>query len=57
MGLFPVLVYLALCVLVGVKGMDTRLGFWGTSLLSLILTPLIVFIALVMFEGQPRRKA
>ena len=55
MGLFPVVIYLALCVLVGIKGMDTRVGFWGTTLLSIIVTPLVVFLALVMFGGEPRR--
>ncbi len=54
MGLFPILVYLALCVFVGFRGMDTKLGFWGTAFLSLIATPLIVFIALVLFDKPAR---
>jgi hypothetical protein len=56
MGLFPILVYLGLCVLVGLKGMDTRLGFVGTALLSVLLTPVVVFIALVLFEDGARRR-
>ena len=57
MGLLPILVYLALCALVGIKGMDIRLGFWGTALLSVLLTPLVVFIALMIFDGKPSRNA
>jgi hypothetical protein len=57
MGLLPILVYLALCILVSFKGVDTRLGFLGTMLLSVIFTPLIVFIALILFEGRIRRSA
>jgi uncharacterized membrane protein len=57
MGLFPIAIYLGLCVLVGVRGMQTQIGFWGTMLLSVVITPLVVFIALVVFEGQPRRSA
>ena len=57
MGLFPIFIYLSLCVLVGMRGLHTRIGFWGTLLASVVLTPLVVFIALVVFEGPPRRNA
>ena len=57
MGLFPILIYLTLCALVGMRGMSTRVGFWGTALLSVILTPLVVFLAIMIFEDQSRRNA
>ena len=55
MGLFPLLVYIALSALVGLRGMYTRLGFWGSFLLSLLLTPVIMFLGLILFEpGRAR---
>lgn len=54
MGLFPIVVYLALCLLVGWRGKDTQLGFWGTTFMSLLLTPVIMFIGLVLFQAHPR---
>jgi len=52
MGLFPIFVYLALCLLVGWRGMYTQLGFWGTTLMSLLLTPFVMFIALILFRSR-----
>jgi hypothetical protein len=52
MGLFPVIVYAALCVLVGWRGANTQLGFWGTTVLSLLLTPVIMFIGLIIFQSR-----
>lgn len=54
MGLLPIVIYLGLCVLVGWKGRYTQLGFWGTTFLSLLLTPVIMFVGLVLFQSQPR---
>jgi hypothetical protein len=52
MGLFPLVVYLALCLLVGWRGIYTRLGFWGTTFMSLLLTPVVMFIALILFQSR-----
>ena len=47
-------VYIALCVLTGLFGSQRRLGFLGTFLLALIVTPLIVLPVLVL--TGPSRK-
>ena len=45
--------YLVLCVVAGVVGRNRLLGFWGFFLLSLVLTPLLMIIALIV--TLPRR--
>ncbi len=42
------LIYGLLCVLVSFYGRGTRLGFWGVLLLSVIATPLVVFVGLLL---------
>lgn len=44
--------YVVLCLLVGLMGRKTRIGFLGTFVASLLLTPFIVFIFLVVFERR-----
>ncbi|WP_108661735.1 hypothetical protein [Acuticoccus kandeliae] len=56
LGFVPVLIYFGLCLIVGIRGKDARIGYWGTVLLSVFLTPLLVFFALIMLERpQPER--
>jgi uncharacterized transporter YbjL len=40
--------YVALCLVVGYGGRNWRIGFFGCFILSVILTPLIVGIAVLM---------
>lgn len=47
------LLYLALCLLVGLLGRHTRLGYWGTAVVAFLVTPLIAFLGVVLFA--PRR--
>ena len=47
--------YVGLSLLVGVLGRRTRVGYWGTVLVSLIATPFLTFLFLVFFA--PRRPA
>ena len=54
MGLFFV-VYLACCLLVGYLARNRVVGFVGFFLLSLILTPLVMFIVFLL--GMPRNAA
>ncbi len=51
------LIYLALAVVVATIGRHTQLGFWGVFLSSIILTPIIVGLGLVLFglETHPVR--
>jgi hypothetical protein len=46
--------YLAFCLLVGLCGSQRRMGFTGTFLLSLVVTPLITLIVLLI-TGPSRR--
>jgi hypothetical protein len=43
-----VIVYIGFCVLTGLFGSDRRLGFLGTFLLALILTPVVVLPVLLL---------
>ncbi len=40
--------YLAFCILVGLCGSQRRMGFTGTFILSLVVTPLIALIVLLI---------
>lgn len=46
--------YLVFCILVGLCGSQRRMGFTGTFFLSLIVTPLVALIVLVI-TGPSRR--
>lgn len=45
--------YLALCLLVGTLGRTTRIGYWGTVLVSLVVTPFVTFLFLFFFSPRP----
>lgn len=47
----PIVIYLALCLLVGYRGRDTRVGSFGCFLLSVFLTPVLVFVGLLLLEA------
>lgn len=40
-------IYFLFCVLVGLVGSQRRLGFFGTFLVSLFVTPIIVMLVLI----------
>jgi hypothetical protein len=46
--------YILFCVLTGLCGSQRRLGFLGTFLLSLVVTPVVVLIVLLL-TGPSRR--
>jgi ABC-type multidrug transport system permease subunit len=48
--------YLVFCILVGLCGSQRRMGFTGTFLLSLVVTPVIALIVLLI-TGPSRRAA
>jgi hypothetical protein len=41
-------VYVIFCVLTGLYGFDRRMGFFGTFLISLVLTPVLVLAVLLL---------
>jgi len=45
--------YLILCLIVGMLGRDKQIGFWGFFLLSIIITPIVPL--LFMLIDRPRR--
>lgn len=51
------LFYILVCALVGVIGRRSHIGFWGFFVFSLVLTPLIGLIVIVMASprGIPSR--
>ena len=51
--LWPVL-YVVVCLLAAYFGRGTRLGYWGTFVMSLIFTSFLVVIFLLLFA--PRRQ-
>jgi hypothetical protein len=48
------IIYIIFCVLTGLCGSDRRLGFFGTFLLALITTPLVV-LPVLLLTGPNRR--
>lgn len=47
-----VITYIGLCSIVGIFGRDRSLGFGGAFVCSLILTPLIVAIMLLLTQPK-----
>jgi hypothetical protein len=46
--------YVVFCLLTGLCGIDRRMGFFGTFLLALVLTPLLV-LPVLLVTGPSRR--
>lgn len=44
--------YVALCLIVGTLGRRTRIGYWGTVLVSVIATPFVTFLFLFFFAPR-----
>ena len=43
-----VVLYVIFCLLAGLAGSQRRMGFIGTFLLSLVITPLLVLLLLIL---------
>lgn len=50
------LIYLIFCVLVGFIGINRRIGFWGYTLFSVLLTPLVGLIMVIVSEPRGARR-
>ena len=50
-------IYIALCIPVAIVGTGSRLGFFGTFLFSLLLTPLLMIFFLIMLTPRKRKTA
>jgi hypothetical protein len=49
---FALLIYLVLCLTVGLLGTDRRSGYTGTVALAFVLTPFVVFVGLLLFQRR-----
>jgi hypothetical protein len=47
-------VYITFCLLTGLCGVDRRMGFFGTFVLALVATPLVV-LPVLLLTGPSRR--
>jgi hypothetical protein len=48
-----VIIYLIFCLLAGFCGIHRRMGFFGTFLISLIITPVLVLFVLILTAPSP----
>ena len=48
-----VIVYLIFCLLVGLCGSQRRVGFLGTFIISIFITPVVMLVVLLL-TGPPR---
>lgn len=53
----PIAIYMLLCLLVAYRGRGTEVGYLGTFLLSVFLTPIIIYLGLLLLTAPPERKA
>jgi hypothetical protein len=47
-------IYVAFCILTGLCGINRRMGFFGTFVIALITTPLVV-LPVLLLTGPSRR--
>ena len=52
MGPVLIIIYLVLCLLTATLGRGTRVGYWGTALISVVITPFIAFLLLLLFQRR-----
>ncbi len=50
-------IYLIVCALTAYFGRNTRIGYWGTLFLSVLVTPVVVIIVLILLGPVLRRQA
>lgn len=53
MELVIVLISLLLIIVLGNYGKDTALGYWGTILLSVFLTPIVALAVVLYLKNKP----
>ncbi len=49
-----ILAYVTVCLLTGYAGTHRRMGFWGTFVLALFITPLVM-LPVLFITGPSRR--
>jgi hypothetical protein len=53
-GGIAVILYLIFCLLTGLCGSQRRLGFFGTFIVSVIVSPVVVLLVLIFTEPARR---
>lgn len=49
-------IYLSFCILVAYVGRRAFIGFWGVFVMSILLTPLLTAILIVLLRPRRRKK-
>jgi hypothetical protein len=49
-----VILYVVFCLLTGLCGIQRRLGFWGTFIIALLVTPIPVLLVLLLTAPRHR---
>ncbi len=49
-----IILYVVFCLLAGMCGSHRRMGFFGTFLISLVVTPVVVLLVLILTAPSPR---
>jgi uncharacterized membrane protein YhaH (DUF805 family) len=57
LGYLLPLPYLFVCALAGYFGRNTRIGYWGTTLLAILMTLLVVLIGILLLGSIARKQA
>jgi len=51
-----VIIYIVFCILTGLCGSQRRMGFFGTFIMSLFLTPIVMLIVLKLTAPSETRR-
>jgi len=51
-----VIVYILFCLLTAVFGIERRLGFWGTFIISLFITPPVMLLVLLFTAERAKKR-
>ena len=52
-----VIFYVVFCLLTGLCGVQRRLGFWGTFIISLFVTPVVMLLVLLLTAPTERAES
>lgn len=57
MTVLAVIVYLVFCFLTAACGIERRMGFWGTFIISLFITPVVMLLVLLLTAPTERAES
>jgi hypothetical protein len=57
MTAIAVIVYVVFCLLTALCGIQRRLGFWGTFIISLLITPVVMLLVLLLTAPTERAES